>query len=55
MFVSLGWKTMASLFMTIALYFSKKSDRKKNEQENIVCIKIGGDKRNLNKDAEVTV
>ena len=55
MFVSLGWKTMASLFMTIALYFSKKSDRKKNEQENIACIKIDGDKRNLNKDAEVTV
>jgi hypothetical protein len=55
MFVSLGWKTMASLFMAIALYFSKKSDRKINEQESAVCIKKDGDTRNRNKDAEVAV
>ena len=29
--VSLGWKIMSTLFMTLALYFSKKSDRKENE------------------------
>ena len=55
MFVSLGWKTMASLFMATALYFSKKSDRKINEQESAVCIKKDGDTRNRNKDAEVDV
>ena len=55
MFVSLGWKTMASLFMTIALHFSKKSDRRKIEQENLVCIKKDGDKRNRNKDTEEAV
>ena len=55
MFVSIGWKIMATLFMAIALYFSKKSDRKKIEQENVLSITNEDGEKHRNKDAEETV
>ena len=35
MFVALGWKTMSTIFMTIALYFSKKSDQKAKNAKQV--------------------
>ena len=33
MAISLGWKMMSTIFMILALYFSKKSDRKKTDSD----------------------
>ena len=38
MFVSLGWKMMSTIFMTIALYFSKKSDKKEKDAKQVSNI-----------------
>ena len=38
MFVSLGWKTMSTICMTIALYFSKKSDKKEKDAKQVSNI-----------------
>lgn len=38
MFVALGWKTMSTIFMTIALYFSKKSDQKAKNAKQVSSI-----------------
>ena len=38
MFVSLGWKMMSTIFMTIALFFSKKSDKKENDAKQVSNI-----------------
>merc|ERR1712141_177687 len=38
MFVSLGWKSMSTLFMTIALYYSKKSDKKEKDEKQVSNI-----------------
>ena len=55
MFVSIGWKIMATLSMAIALYFSKKSDRRKIQQENVLSITNEEGEKQRNKDAEEAV
>ena len=58
MFVSLGWKTMATLCMTAALYFSKRSDQKEKDEKQVLNITKSTleEKRNRNNtDAEDAV
>ena len=55
MFVSLGWKSMSTLFMTIALYFSKKSDQRNLESQYALQITNMGEKGSKVKDVEESV
>ena len=55
MFVSLGWKSMSTLFMTIALYFSKKSDQRNLESQYALQITNMGEKEGKVKDVEESV
>ena len=55
MFVSLGWKSMSTLFMAIALYFSKKSDQRNLESQHALQITNMGEKGGKVKDVEESV
>ena len=55
MFISLGWKSMSTLFMTIALYFSKKSDQRNLESQHALQTTNIGEKEGKVKAVEESV